>query len=94
MSLIFHISIQIEVNSNFVNEKRMLVSFLPNDPAAVSFLQVCIYSVFTVVVLEFNLFLVRYFLMSPMKIVAVVYLLHTHCYCKNFLITTVIPLLS
>jgi len=32
--------IQIEASANHVNEKRMSISFLPNDPAALSFLEV------------------------------------------------------
>ena len=32
--------IQIEASANHVNEKRMSISFLPNDPAAASFLEV------------------------------------------------------
>lgn len=31
---------QIEANSEFVNKKRASVSFLPNEPAAASFLEV------------------------------------------------------
>ena len=32
---------QIEASSEFTNERRMSISFLPNDPAAMSFLEVC-----------------------------------------------------
>lgn len=32
---------QIEANSEFTNKKRASVSFLPNDPVAASFLEVC-----------------------------------------------------
>lgn len=38
---------QIEANADFVNERRMSVSFLPNDPVASSFLEVCTYFLFT-----------------------------------------------
>lgn len=32
--------LQVEANSDFTNEKRVSVSFMPNDPAATLFLQV------------------------------------------------------
>lgn len=32
--------LQIEANSEFVNKKRTTIQFLPNDPAAASFLEV------------------------------------------------------
>lgn len=32
---------QIEANSQFINERRRAISFLPNDPAVSSFLEVC-----------------------------------------------------
>lgn len=32
---------KIEANSEFTNKKRASTSFLPNDPAAASFLEVC-----------------------------------------------------
>ncbi|XP_059429650.1 nucleolar complex-associated protein 2-like [Corylus avellana] len=36
-----HLIRQIEASSEFTNERRMSISFLPNDPAATSFLEVC-----------------------------------------------------
>ena len=36
---------QIQVNSEFINERRLCISFLPNDPAATTFLEVCVFSV-------------------------------------------------
>lgn len=36
---------QIEANSRFTNEKRMSVAFLPNDPAAASFLEVLLFHI-------------------------------------------------
>lgn len=33
-------NIQIEASANYVNGKRISISFLPNDPAAASFLEV------------------------------------------------------
>ncbi|OVA07515.1 Nucleolar complex protein 2 [Macleaya cordata] len=37
---------QIEANSEFTNANRAAISFLPNDPAAESFLEVCTFVLF------------------------------------------------
>lgn len=34
---------QIEANSHFINERRTAISFLPNDPAVSSFLEVLLF---------------------------------------------------
>jgi hypothetical protein len=36
---------QIEANSKFTNEKRMSITFLPNDPTAASFLEVLLFHI-------------------------------------------------
>ena len=43
---------QIESNSKFTNEKRMSITFVPNDPAAASFLEVLL---FHIIVASFSL---------------------------------------
>lgn len=45
---------QIEANSQFINERRKAISFLPNDPAVASFLEVCV-SLISFFSLEFSL---------------------------------------
>lgn len=47
------LSHQIEANIEFTNERRASVTFLPNDHAATSFLEVCAITIFFSIIFSF-----------------------------------------